>query len=227
MKAVVFDMDGIIFDSERVLIECWKEIAERDGIPYIEEACRECLGINAALTREIMLRRYGEDFPYDAYQKELSALYHSRYDGGRLPQKPGVCELLDYLKEQKVKIALASSTRREVVVRELTDGGLIDFFDRLVCGDMVARSKPEPDIFLKACEQLGVEPEEAYAIEDSYNGIRSAYAAGMKPIMVPDLAEPNGEMEQLTEKILPSLTAVKEYFREKGVFAGNRGSHAV
>ncbi len=213
-KAVVFDMDGVIFDSEQLVIDCWQVVAEKYGIPGIEEACFECLGINATLTRELMKKRYGEDFPYDEYKKEMSALFHSRAAGGKLPQKKGIKELLQWLKEQDVKTAVASSTRREVVIRELKEGGLLSYFDQVICGDMVSRSKPAPDIFLKTCESLGVEPAEAYAIEDSYNGIRAAAAAGMAPIMVPDLAEPTEEMEQLAVKILPSLCEVKDYFAE-------------
>jgi thiamine pyrophosphokinase len=219
MEAVVFDMDGVIFDSENLVIQCWQVVAEKYHIPDIEKACHECLGINAALTRELMKKRYGEDFPYDAYKKEMSALFHEQAAGGRLPQKPGIQTLLQYLKEQGVKIAVASSTRREVVERELAEGGLLQYFDSVICGDMVSKSKPEPDIFLKACESLTVSPSKAFAIEDSYNGIRAAYRAGMKAIMVPDLAEPTEEMQKLTLEILPSLYEVKAYFEKENCFS--------
>lgn len=210
-EAVVFDMDGVIFDSEKLVIDCWEVVAQRHNIPDIELACRECFGLNRDLTRTKMLERYGADFPYDVYKKEMSDLFHNRYSGGRLPLKPGVVELLSYLKEQGIKIALASSTRSQVVLSELSDAHILPYFDQVICGDMVKKSKPEPDIFLKACEMLEVAPASAYAIEDSYNGIRSAARAGLRPIMVPDLAEPTEEMEQLTEVILPSLIAVKNY----------------
>ena len=215
ISAVIFDMDGVIFDSERLVIECWKVVAEKYGIENIEEACFECLGINAALTKELMKKRYGETFPYDVYKKEMSAIFHSRAAGGKLPQKKGIKELLTFLKENQIPTAVASSTRREVVMRELEEGGLLPYFDRVICGDMVERSQPEPDIFLKACESLSVDATEAYAIEDSYNGIRAAFRAGMKPIMVPDLAEPTEEMEKLACCILPSLFEVMEYLNGK------------
>ena len=147
ISAVIFDMDGVIFDSERLVIECWKVVAEKYGIENIEEACFECLGINAALTKELMKKRYGETFPYDVYKKEMSAIFHSRAAGGKLPQKKGIKELLTFLKENQIPTAVASSTRREVVMRELEEGGLLPYFDRVICGDMVERSKPEPDIF--------------------------------------------------------------------------------
>lgn len=209
--AVVFDMDGVIFDSERLVIECWKVIADKYGVVNVESVCRECLGINKEASKRKFIDYYGEDFPYDEYKEEMSALYHERYSDGRLPMKPGIKELLVFLKAKGKKTALASSTRKQVVTQELTDAGLIEYFDEIICGDMVARSKPAPDIYLKACECLGVPPEEAYAVEDSYNGIRSASGAGLKPVMVPDLAEPTKEMEELSEVILSSLLEVKEY----------------
>ena len=162
-------------------------------------------------TREIMLNLYGADFPYDEYARESSAIFHSRYDGGRLPMKPGVKELLTFLKEHDKKIALASSTRQQVVTDELRDAGVIEYFDRIICGDMVSRSKPAPDIFLKACEELNISPSDSYAIEDSYNGIRAAHAGGLHPIMVPDLLPADEEMQSLAEIVLPSLTSVMEY----------------
>ena len=144
----------------------------------------------------------------------MSALFHLEAEGGKLPKKPGVCELLEYLKTRGVKIGLATSTREKVVLKELKDGGILPFFDVIVCGDMVKRSKPDPDIYLEACSRLHVRPSECFAIEDSYNGIRAACRAGMKAIMVPDLAKPTEEMEKLAERILPSLHEVKEYFEE-------------
>jgi len=210
-NAVVFDMDGVIFDSERAVMQCWKEVASRHNIPDIEKAILACTGTTMVRTREIMLDLYGADFPYDEYARESSAIFHSRYDGGRLPMKPGIKELLIFLKERGKKIALASSTRQQVVTDELRDAGIIEYFDRIICGDMVSRSKPAPDIFLKACEELNISPSDSYAIEDSYNGIRAAHAGGLHPIMVPDLLPADEEMQSLAEIVLPSLTSVIEY----------------
>lgn len=210
-QAVVFDMDGVIFDSERLVIETWKVVAEKYGIAGIDQACLSCTGLNREATAIRMREIYGEQFPYETYKKEASALFHERYDRGRLPMKPGVVELLQFLKDRNICVALASSTRSEIVRQELADAGIISYFDEVICGDMVAHSKPAPDIFLKACECLHVDPQEAYGIEDSYNGIRAAHAAGLWPIMVPDLCPPTEEMRQLTEAVLPSLHAVREY----------------
>ena len=209
--AVVFDMDGVIFDSERAVMNCWIELAKKYNIKDIEEPYLACTGTTDAKTREIMLNAYGEDFPYDEYAKEASVMYHERYDGGRLPMKPGVKEILMFLKDNGKKIALASSTRRQTVINQLRDAGILDYFDEIVTGDMVSRSKPEPDIFLLACEKIEVEPERAYAIEDSYNGIRAAHAGNLRPIMVPDLLPSNEEMEGLAETVLSNLIDAAEY----------------
>ena len=213
--AVVFDMDGVIFDSERACLACWKEIAGKNHISGIEEAFLLCTGTTDARTRQIMLDTYGEDFPYDDFAAEASRLFHAHYDGGRLPVKKGARELLAWLKDESIPVALASSTRREAVVRELSEAGLLPFFDVLVCGDMVKRSKPDPDIYLRACRELGVEPSRAFAIEDSYNGIRSAHAGGLRPLMVVDLLEADEEMEGLAEVVLHDLVEAQAYLSSR------------
>lgn len=210
-EAVVFDMDGVIFDSERAVMNCWLELAQKYNIKDIEKPYFACVGTTMTRTREIMLETYGEDFPYDEYARESSLMYHEKYDGGKLPMKPGVMELLSYLKEKGKKIALASSTRRETVTNQLRWAGIIDYFDVIICGDMVERSKPAPDIFLKACQELGVSPENTYAIEDSYNGIRAAHAGQLRPIMVPDLLEANDEMRGMAECVCDNLNEVIDY----------------
>ena len=209
--AVIFDMDGVIFDSERATMDCWIELAEKYSIPDIKTPYYKCIGVNAAKTREIMINTYGKDFPYDRYAKEASLMYHDRYDGGRLPVKKGVRLILEFLKKHDKKIALASSSKKETVISQLRDADILHFFDEIVTGDMVEKSKPEPDIFLKACEKTGVLPERAYAIEDSINGIRAAYSGKLKPIMVPDILPADDEMRQKAEAVLENLEEVADY----------------
>ena len=211
IDTVIFDMDGVIFDSEILVLQCWREVAERHGIENVDVACHECLGTNSVVSKGIFLRHYGENFPYDEYKQEMAEVFFSRAAGGKLAKKPGVEELLRYLREHGFKVGLASSTREALVRKELSEGGLIEYFDQIIGGDKVKRSKPEPDIFLEACRRLGVEPEKCYVIEDSYNGIRAAHAAGMHPIMVPDLMEPTEEMHTLAEEILESLDEVRRF----------------
>ncbi|MCR4587823.1 MAG: HAD family phosphatase [Lachnospiraceae bacterium] len=211
LDAVVFDMDGVIFDSERCVLECWKELAEKYGIRDMEKHFRECIGTNAVRTREIMTEAFGAAFSYDDFAKEASVSFHAKYDNGKLPLKPGIFQLLDHLKDNGKKIALATSTRRASVLHQLEHAGLLDYFDTIITGDMVKRSKPDPEIYLLACEGIGVLPERAYAIEDSYNGVRSAHAGGLKVIMVPDLLPANDEMQALAEIILKDLDQVYGY----------------
>ena len=213
-EAVVFDMDGVLFDSERALMLCWLEVAEKYGIEDIEKPYFASVGTNAAKTRQIMLETYGEDFPYDRYAEEAFRMYLEKYGSGKLPVKSGVCEILEFLRSKGKKIALASSTRKQAVIARLKDAGILDYFDEVITGDMVTKSKPEPEIFVLACEKLGVSPSRAYAIEDSYNGIRAAYRGELKPIMVPDLLPADEEMKELSEAVIDSLNSVIAYLKE-------------
>ena len=212
-QAVVFDMDGVIFDTERLVIEFWKEVAKKHNIPNIEHTCIQCLGTNRVHTREIFLENYGADFPYDPYRAEVTELFNTHYKGVPLPTKPGVRELLSYLQEQDIKVGLASSTAQHLVRDEIGTAGLLPYFQTLVCGDMVEHSKPAPDIFLKACEILNADPTKSIAIEDSFNGIRSAHCAGMTPIMVPDQVQPTDEIRTLAFHVMPSLLDVLNWLK--------------
>lgn len=212
--AVVFDMDGVIFDSERATMNCWIELAEKYDIKNIEKPYLACTGTTDKRTREIMIEAYGDDFPYDEYAKEASKMYHERYDGGRLPVKIGVYEILEFLKLKNKKIALASSTKRQKVINQLRDAGILDYFDEIVTGDMVEKSKPDPEIFLLACDRLNVSYNRAYAIEDSYNGVRAAYRGGLIPIMVPDLLPADDEMIRISKTVKDDLIGVVRYLRD-------------
>lgn len=212
-QAVVFDMDGVIFDTERLVIEFWKEVAKKHNIPNVEHTCIQCLGANRVRTREIFLENYGADFPYDPYRAEVTELFNTHYKGVPLPTKPGVRELLSYLQEQDIKVGLASSTAQHLVRDEIGTAGLLPYFQTLVCGDMVEHSKPAPDIFLKACEILNADPTKSIAIEDSFNGIRSAHCAGMIPIMVPDQVQPTDEIRTLAFHVMPSLLDVLNWLK--------------
>lgn len=215
LHPVIFDMDGVIFDSERLLLDCWKIVADRHGVPDIEATLSLCLGVNVNVSRQIYFDRYGDDFPLDEYKEEVRAIFRTRCPGGYPPIKPGAKELLAWLSERGVPVALASSTHTAVVRRELDAAGLLPYFTAVICGDQVSRSKPEPDIFLKAAEALGAEAPDCFIIEDSFNGVRAAYAAGARTIMVPDVVPPDEEMREKAEVILPSLDAAREYLSSR------------
>lgn len=216
MKAVVFDMDGVLFDTETVCLEAWSEVAERNNLPGMREVFPKCIGLNNNDSGAVLREAYGENFDYGEFRRQASEEFWGYIERNGLPEKPGVHELLEWLKASPYKVALASSTKRSSIVSHLEEAGILECFEVIISGDMVEHSKPEPDIYLLACERLGVEPGEAYAIEDSFNGIRSAYAAGMKPIMVPDMLPPDEEMREKSAEIFADLGEVLEYLRVSG-----------
>jgi HAD superfamily hydrolase (TIGR01509 family) len=211
--AVLFDMDGVIFDSEQAVLAVWRELAEELGLVEIEAVFRSCIGTNKARTRELL----GDAFPeldFAACDRETRRRFQEKWGAGRLPVKPGARELLAALKARGVPLALASSTDGAVVRRELDEAGLLGFFDAVTGGDEVKRSKPDPEIFLRAAEALDAPPARCFVVEDSFNGVRAAHRAGMRPLMVPDMVPPDGEMEALAEAILPDLFAAERYIMD-------------
>lgn len=214
-KTVVFDMDGVIFDTEKLCLSCWVREAGKKGIPNMENVFKMCIGTTNVRTEEIMYENYGHDFLYAEFRKDTSVMYHEWIDENGMPLKPGVVEILDFLRDNGYRIGLASSTRRPVVVDELKKAGIYEYFDVIVGGDQLTKSKPEPDIYLMACEMLGCSPCEAYAVEDSFNGIRSAYSAGMKTIMVPDLIAPDEEMHKKASVICDSLDEARKWLEKR------------
>lgn len=212
MKAVVFDMDGVLFDTEKLCFDSWCQVAEQQGIQDMEIVFPRCIGRNSRDTKEILLEFYGQDFAYEEFCKEASQFFKQYITENGMPMKPGVTELLRYLKGEGYAIGLASSTRYTSIVSHLQAAGISEYFSVIIGGDMVEHSKPEPDIYLTACERLGADPRETYAIEDSYNGIRAAHRAGMKPVMIPDMLPPDDEMRALSLVIFDNLGELITYF---------------
>lgn len=205
-------MDGVLFDSERALRSCWQELGDRLGLGDMTGVYQECLGVNTVSSGAILRRAYGEDFDWEGFRRESSALYLRRFGDGSLPVKPGAREILDFFRDRGLPLALASSTNGDLVRHFLGKAGLLSYFSVLVTGDMVSRSKPDPEIFLRACALLGIEPRQALVVEDSFNGVRAAWAGGMPVAMVPDLTAPDGEMERKANWIFPDLVALQRAF---------------
>ena len=218
MKAIVFDMDGVIFDSEKLYRKHWMITGKEYGIP--EDTMRELCNLIAGSTKErnekLMKSRFGEDFDYMTFrEKTMSRMDQDILENG-VELKPGVVELFDYLKENEYQIGLATSTQQERAERNLENAGILSYFDKIVYGGAVANGKPAPDIYLKACEDLGVKPCEAMGIEDSINGVKSSSAAGLYTVMVVDLIEPTEEIRPMTDRIFNSLFEVMDLL-EKGI----------
>lgn len=212
-KAAIFDMDGLILDSERTVLNIWEKIGEKYGFENIRAYGISVIGKNKKATIDEFERVYGESGV--PYEKELRAVYNEMAQKGEVPLKPNTLELLNAMKSAGMKIAIASSSTREEITSQLGTLGALELFDAVVSGDQVTRSKPDPEIFLKACDALNVKPEESLGLEDSYNGVRSCKASGLYTIMVPDLIAPNDEMKDLADIILPSLKDVQAFLNLK------------
>lgn len=213
LNTIVFDMDGVLFDTERLCQDSWLAVAEESGLPNMDVIFPQCIGLNANDSRRIVMNAYGEDFDYEGFRSKASVWFWDYIEKKGLPVKPGVKELLSWLREEGWAVGLASSTRRSSVENHLEQAGIRDYFATIVTGDMVEHSKPQPDIYLMACRELGVDPGQAYAIEDSPNGIRSAYRAGMSPLMVPDMIAPDEEMRELSTKMFSDLHEVLHFLQ--------------
>lgn len=212
MKSIVFDMDGVIFDTENVMKGCWQAEADRLGLGDVTELYMRCVGATEVFCEKTMLEYPGYP-PYKEFSVNTRKQFDETNEKNGMPLKPGVVELLSWLKEEGWKVGLASSTNKAHVVREMDMADLTKYFDVIVGGDQLKRSKPAPDIYLMACEEMGVDPTTTYAVEDSLNGIKSAHAAGMMPIMVPDLIAPTEEIIPMCTKILPDLNEVLAYLK--------------
>ncbi|MBR3881207.1 MAG: HAD family phosphatase [Mailhella sp.] len=211
MPAIVFDMDGVLIDSERLVLRAWLHVGQQLGIPGLNDLFYKAIGTTHAHTATLFATAFGEDFDYLDFRDRVRSYYYGELTADGIPLKHGVIELLDWLKANGWAIGLASSSREVSVRYSLEKTGLLPYFQALVCGDMLTVSKPAPDIYLKACAELGTDPRTAYAVEDSYNGIRAAHAAGMIPIMVPDMVPANDEMRERSAIILPDLLAVRDW----------------
>jgi beta-phosphoglucomutase-like phosphatase (HAD superfamily) len=216
MKAVIFDMDGLMIDSERIIHEAVVWAGSQLGLENIENLSRQTMGSNAVRTKEIYFSIYGENCPFD----RLMELKHKYLDrvlaGGGFPVKEGLYRILDFLDENGFVKAVASSTRKGAVYHELQQINVLNRFDVLICGDMIEKSKPDPEIFLKASSELGVNPEDCYVLEDSFNGVKAGYSAGMKTIMIPDMIMPDDEIIPFAWRIADNLDEAAEII-EKGM----------
>ena len=218
IRGAVFDMDGLLLDTERVVNAAWDEAAQITGFADVERAKIACLGCNEASTRAFFLRTYGEDFDYQTFRDLTRKLAHKVLDV-HVPVKEGAEMILRMLKERGVPLAVASSTREVTVRDQLERAGLLRYFDAVITGDMVENGKPHPEIYSKACNAIGIAPEECLAFEDSKNGIRSAYRAGMYPVQIPDQVPAATETYALSWKVFPSLVEAAEFLEQTNLLS--------
>ncbi len=212
-QAAIFDMDGLLLDTERVCMQVFKQACETVNQPFYEDIYLSIIGRNAAGIDAVFREVYGEhlDELHDEWRKSYDAIVKHQ----AIPVKQGVVELLEWLNENNVPTAVATSTHKEVAAIKLKLAGLDKYFDGLTCGCEVSHGKPDPEIYLLAASRLNVDASQCIAFEDSNNGVRAAVAANMTTFQIPDLVEPCDEVKALKPIILPSLHDALSYLKRQ------------
>jgi len=214
IQLCVFDMDGLMLDSESVYYLCARLCSEKYGYQIPDELILQTMGINERETERRFLEAMGQDFPFRAFlhnEWELQLEYMKEHP---IQPKKGLFELLDHLEEKGIRKAVATSTYRIYATDYLKNAGIIDRFDHIVYGDDLTESKPRPQIYLKAIEPFDLPKENILAFEDSENGILSAYNAGLSVIHIPDLAQVKEETRKKCFRILKDLSEAIDVIEE-------------
>lgn len=214
VKGVIFDMDGLIFDTEQLYYAGAQAAADTFGFPYDKELYLNLLGIS---DEEVIMKYhelFDEKFGVDTVTAFIEAAYENTrllFAQGKATLKPGVMELLTYLKANKIKWVIASSNQRAVIDELLEQAELTAYFSTVVSAEDVPRAKPDPAIFLAAQNLLGTKKEETLVLEDSQNGVLAAYRAEIPVIMVPDLLPPDADLKNKTVAVVSSLHEVPKF----------------
>lgn len=218
-KAIIFDMDGLMIDSERVTYEGYQIICKKYGYEMDYSFYETLLGFPMAVIRERFLEHFDEHFPMETIIDEVHSYMAIRFEKEGIPMKPGLMEILEFAKKQGYGAAVATSSDRNRVDTILVQAGIEGYFQGVVCGDEVKNGKPNPEVFIKCCEKLAVSPQEAWVIEDSQMGILAASRAGIRCICVPDLKQPEKEYRDLAYDVVDTLTdaiaVIRAYEGEK------------
>jgi len=212
-KVIIFDMDGLMFDTERVFIYAWDYAGEKMGIGKAGYMSLKAMGMSIKESRSLWINEFGDKYNEDELRKHTSDFIRNYYGENKVVVKIGLNELLKYLIENGYRLGIASSSPKWEIEKHLHDSDIFDYFEVIASGDMVTRTKPQPDLYLLVCKLLDVEPKDCIALEDSRNGILSAYNAGLKPIMIPDLVQPTEEIENLLYGKFSNLLEVIDFLR--------------
>lgn len=226
LQAVVFDMDGLMFDSERYVQKSWDIAGNILGYGPLGHHIVHTLGLNIVNREKYFKKQYGQDFPFEKFLDTYRQAYAELSHGAGVPAKEGLHRLLELLDRHHIKMAVATSSGRDHARANLKREGIEKYFRAVITGDMVKRGKPEPDVYKKACERLETEPSKAIALEDALNGIRAAYKAGMMPVMIPDLVKDSTTVDEMLFAKYDSLNgfadALKDFWREEEAEHGKK-----
>ncbi len=204
----IFDMDGLLFDTERMFMELRATVLPKYGYVHKEEDYLQTVGVSGTVLFEILDRIYGPDYPKEAVTKDTRALQLEYIEKNGVPVKPGIKELLGWIWEKKIPCCVASSSQTPYVEKFLNASGLREYFSYIVGGEAVRRTKPDPEIFLKACANNNTDPSKALVLEDSENGVRAAINGGIPVICIPDMVQPSAEIAGKAAAVLSSAAEV-------------------
>lgn len=212
IRGAIFDMDGLMFETERLFAISWAEQARRFGFQPVPEFHRAVCGTSGTLARDIVRKFYpgipdANSFINDGCDRVADMMAES------VPEKEGLHEIVDYLKGLGLRLAVASSSEAELIRANLTKTGLAGQFDVLLSTSQVARGKPVPDVFLEAARRLGLAPGECYVFEDGINGVKAGIAAGCHTYMIPDMIPPTQEIREQCDGVFPSLLVLLEFLK--------------
>lgn len=207
-KLVIFDMDGLMFDTERIYYKAWQEAAKAYNYEITWDIYTQIVARNSRYIEKVLKQILGSELPYDAISAKKREISDAIVAKEGIQRKEGLMELLDYLDEQGIKKVVATSSMREKALHYLTLGEVKERFDWIICGNDVEESKPNPEIFLKAAAHLGIEPKDSMVLEDSRLGLQAAKAAKMTGVLVPDLVAADEEMKSNASYIVSSLKQV-------------------
>jgi HAD superfamily hydrolase (TIGR01509 family) len=222
-KAVIFDMDGLMLDTEPRYREAWIEAAAECGSVLSDEAYSPVIGRTLREGEQYILEHFGADFPLEQFRAACRRLERIHLEAGPLPKKPGLEALIAFLESRRIPLAVATSTTRDMAPRQLEAAGLLHHFNAIATGDEIEHGKPAPDLFLLAASRLGIDPADCLVLEDSAAGVAAAHAAGMPVFMVPDLLPPSEETRRLATAVSDSLDEVRQALSHIGEPIGNPG----
>lgn len=211
VKGVIFDMDGLMFDSEKIAFQTNIAAAKQFGYDLPEHIASQLIGRNVDNSFAYLRDYFGQDYPCEKIRACALKMREEHYQKHPLEMKKGLVELLDTLKKKHIKMAVASSTRTEKIMKNLTDANILHYFDYIVGGEQEVNGKPAPDIFLNACHGLKIKSHEALVLEDSLNGILAANNAHIRVICIPDIIHHSQDIIDKTYLTLSSLDEVIDY----------------
>ncbi|MBR3311329.1 MAG: HAD family phosphatase [Solobacterium sp.] len=207
-KGVIFDMDGLLFDTEAVWQRNWSRVAADMGIDLPEAFRKEICGTSGEIMKRVIEKYYSVDDGTEIMQNVINGVHSDLKDN--VPEKPGLHEILEHFRNKGMKMAVASSSSQAQIESNCRNAGILEYFDALVSGAQIGKSKPAPDIFLAAAEKIGIAPEDCYVFEDAFNGVQAGYAAGSAVIMIPDMTAPTDEIRAMTYAVYDSLLTAKD-----------------